>query len=87
MDSGPKTSPTAGHSTPQRLGTSQCPEVSGTELDPWTIIECNFLFIFINVPIAPQIQALLENPEIQNSMNYRPVVDSVYILVLWLRNR
>ena len=31
----------------------------------------NSASFFVNVPIAPQIQALLESPQIQNSMSYR----------------
>ncbi len=37
-------------------------------------IEISFLnsaSFFINIPIAPQIQTLLENPQIQKSLNYR----------------
>lgn len=38
---------------------------------PIEISSLNSASFFINVPITPQIQTLLENPEIQNSMTYR----------------
>ena len=38
---------------------------------PIEISTMNSASFFINVPIAPQIQALLENPEIQININYR----------------
>ncbi|KAL7377185.1 hypothetical protein ABVT39_023428 [Epinephelus coioides] len=38
---------------------------------PIEISSLNSASFFINIPIAPQVQALLENPEIQNGMCYR----------------
>ncbi|RXN30662.1 hypothetical protein ROHU_017568 [Labeo rohita] len=38
---------------------------------PIEISSLNSASFFLNIPIAPQIQTLLENPQIQNSMSYR----------------
>ncbi|XP_054592230.1 uncharacterized protein [Nothobranchius furzeri] len=38
---------------------------------PIEISTLNSASFFISIPIAPQIQTLMENPQIQNSMNYR----------------
>ncbi len=38
---------------------------------PIEISSLNSASFYINIPIAPHIQTLLENPQIQNSMNYR----------------
>lgn len=46
---------------------TQCPSCN----EPVEINSLNNSSFFINVPIAPQIQNLLENPEIQKHINYR----------------
>ncbi|XP_073724631.1 uncharacterized protein [Misgurnus anguillicaudatus] len=46
---------------------TQCLQCS----DPLEISTLNSGSFFINVPIAPQIQALLQNPEISNNIAYR----------------
>lgn len=38
---------------------------------PIEISSLNSASFFINIPVAPQIQTMLENPQIQNSMSYR----------------
>lgn len=46
---------------------TQCELCSG----PIKISTLNSGSFFVKIPVAPQIPALLENPQIQNSMSYR----------------